>query len=394
MKRNKKRIVVALGGNALGNTPAQQLKQVRAAAGIIADLAAEGHELIIGHGNGPQVGIINSAMNYAAQCGPRTPYMPFAECGAMSQGFIGYHLQQALQQSLQRRGIGKTVVSVVTQVEVDPQDPAFLHPTKPIGNFYTREEAEEISAERGFTFVEDAGRGYRRVVPSPRPRRIVELGAIRKMVQSGLLVIAAGGGGIPVVEEDGELRGIDAVVDKDMSCSRLAVQMKADMLLILTAVDRVCINFNRPDQKALDRMTIGQAQEYIKEGQFAPGSMLPKVEACLEFAGALPGRAAVITSLESARAALDGLSGTWIRSEETVPGGMARYGEDLCGEARCGADRCEAARCEEARYGADRYGEARYGSDSYGAAPAETAPQGAPACPAFQEDGDVLVTAI
>ena len=228
MKRNKKRIVVALGGNALGNTPAQQLKQVRAAAGIIADLAAEGHELIIGHGNGPQVGIINSAMNYAAQCGPRTPYMPFAECGAMSQGFIGYHLQQALQQSLQRRGIGKTVVSVVTQVEVDPQDPAFLHPTKPIGNFYTREEAEEISAERGFTFVEDAGRGYRRVVPSPRPRRIVELGAIRKMVQSGLLVIAAGGGGIPVVEEDGELRGIDAVVDKDMSCSRLAVQMKAD----------------------------------------------------------------------------------------------------------------------------------------------------------------------
>ena len=141
-------------------------------------------------------------------------------------------------------------------------------------------------------------------------------------------------------------------------------------------------------------MTIGQAQEYIKEGQFAPGSMLPKVEACLEFAGALPGRAAVITSLESARAALDGLSGTWIRSEETVPGGMARYGSDLCGEARCGADRCEAARCEEARYGADRYGEARYGSDSYGAAPAETAPQGAPVCPAFQEDGDVLVTAI
>ena len=232
------------------------------------------------------------------------------------------------------------------------------------------------------------------MVPSPRPRRIVELGAIRKMVQSGLLVIAAGGGGIPVVEEDGELRGIDAVVDKDMSCSRLAVQMKADMLLILTAVDRVCINFNRPDQKALDRMTIGQAQEYIKEGQFAPGSMLPKVEACLEFAGALPGRAAVITSLESARAALEGLSGTWIRSEETVPGGMARYGSDSCEAARCGADRCEAARYGSDSYGEARYGEARYGSDSGGAAPAETAPQGAPACPAFQEDGDVLVTAI
>ena len=236
MNRGKKRIVVALGGNALGNTPEEQIRQVRFAAEIIADLAAEGHELIIGHGNGPQVGIINSAMNYAAVSGPKTPYMPFPECGAMSQGFIGYHLQQALQQSLLKRGLGKTVVSVVTQVLVDRQDPAFENPTKPIGNFYSEKEAKELETEKGYTFMEDAGRGYRRVVPSPSPKRIIELNAIRKMVQSGLIVIAVGGGGIPVVEEEDGLHGIDAVIDKDMSSSKLAQELKADMLLILTAV--------------------------------------------------------------------------------------------------------------------------------------------------------------
>lgn len=316
MNRNKKRIVVALGGNALGNTPSEQQRQVRIAAETIAGLAAQGHELVIGHGNGPQVGIINSAMNYAAQNGPHTPYMPFAECGAMSQGFIGYHLQQALQQSLDRRGMNKTVVSVVTQVQVDPEDPAFADPTKPIGTFYSRGEAEQIAAQRGFIFREDAGRGYRRVVPSPSPRRIVELAAIRKMVQSGLIVIAAGGGGIPVVEDGQGLRGIDAVIDKDKSCSCLAIEMKADILLILTAVDQVCLNFNRPDQKALDRLTAGQARRYIKEGQFAAGSMLPKVEACAAFVEALPGRTAVITSLEKAQEALNGAAGTRICSEK------------------------------------------------------------------------------
>ena len=317
MNRGKKRIVVALGGNALGNTPEEQIRQVRFAAEIIADLAAEGHELIIGHGNGPQVGIINSAMNYAAVSGPKTPYMPFPECGAMSQGFIGYHLQQALQQSLLKRGLGKTVVSVVTQVLVDRQDPAFENPTKPIGNFYSEKEAKELETEKGYTFMEDAGRGYRRVVPSPSPKRFIELNAIRKMVQSGLIVIAVGGGGIPVVEEEDGLHGIDAVIDKDMSSSKLAQELKADMLLILTAVDQVYIHFNQPDQKALDQITAKEAEGYIAQGQFAKGSMLPKVQACLEFVKALPGRTAIITSLEKASGALHGQAGTRICSEQT-----------------------------------------------------------------------------
>lgn len=316
MNRGRKRIVVALGGNALGNTPQEQIRQVRFAAEIIGDLAAEGHELIIGHGNGPQVGMINSAMDYAAVSGPKTPYMPFPECGAMSQGFIGYHLQQALQQSLLKRNLGKTVVSVVTQVLVDQQDPAFKNPTKPIGNFCSREEAERLEKEKGYTFMEDAGRGYRRVVPSPEPKRIIELGAIRKMVQSGLIVIAVGGGGIPVVETESGLQGIDAVIDKDMSSSRLARELKADMLLILTAVDQVYIHYNQPDQKALARITAKEAEEYIAQGQFAKGSMLPKVQACLEFVRGLPGRTAIITSLEKAPGALHGRAGTRICSEQ------------------------------------------------------------------------------
>lgn len=315
MRKGGKRIVVALGGNALGENPERQLIQVKAAAEIMSDLVEAGHELIIGHGNGPQVGIISSAMDYAASTGPRTPYMPFAECGAMSQGFIGYHLQQALQQSLLRRGITKTVVCAVTQVQVDQNDPAFSNPQKPIGNFYSREEAGRISREKGFTFVEDAGRGYRRVVPSPAPVRIVELRAIRKMIQSGLIVIAAGGGGIPVVEDERGLHGVDAVIDKDRSCACLGIALKADLLLILTAVDQVCINFNKPDQRAIDRLTPGEARAYMEQGQFAKGSMYPKVEACVEFVEALPGRTAIITSLERAKEALKGQTGTRISSE-------------------------------------------------------------------------------
>ena len=315
MNKMKKRIVVALGGNALGSTPGEQITHVRAAAKIIADLASEGHEIIIGHGNGPQVGIINSAMDYAAANGPCTPYMPFPECGAMSQGFIGYHLQQALQQSLLKRNLGKAVVSVVTQVLVDKNDPAFENPTKPIGNFCTYEEAVKLEKEKGFVFVEDAGRGYRRVVPSPAPQRIVELGAIRKMIQSGLLVIAVGGGGIPVVEDDQGIHGIDAVIDKDRSSSKLAQELKAYMLIILTAGDQVYSNYNQPDQRALSELTLKEADAYIKSGQFAKGSMLPKVEACMEFVRALPGRSAIITSLEKAAQALHGEAGTRIRSE-------------------------------------------------------------------------------
>lgn len=313
MKR--KRIVVALGGNALGNSPAEQICAVRRAAEAIAALAGQGHEIIIGHGNGPQVGMINSAMSYAAESGPKIPNMPFAECGAMSQGFIGYHLQQALNEELRRQNISKTVVSVVTQVLVDEHDKAFSEYTKPIGNFYTKEEAEHIAAGYGYRFMEDAGRGWRRVVPSPRPQRIIELAAIRRMVQSGLLVIAAGGGGIPVVETEDGLKGVDAVIDKDLSCSRLARELKADILLILTAVDYVCIHYNTPEQQILKTLTEAEAREYIAQGQFARGSMLPKVEACLEFVHALPGRMAVITSLEKAAQALGGC-GTRIVSQQ------------------------------------------------------------------------------
>lgn len=312
MRKAGKRIVVALGGNALGDTPEKQLKQVKIAAEIMADLIEEGHELIIGHGNGPQVGMINSAMDYAASAGPKTPYMPFAECGAMSQGFIGYHLQQALQQTLTKRGIKKTVVSLITQVQVDPEDPAFSNPVKPIGNFYGKEQAEEIAFKKGFVFMEDAGRGYRRVVASPKPVRIVELSAIRKMVLSGLVVIAAGGGGIPVVQDDTGLHGVDAVIDKDRTSCCLAVALKADIFLILTAVDQVYVNYRKPDQKALALITTDEAEAYMREGQFARGSMYPKVEACVEFADALPGRMAVITSLERAGDALKGKTGTII----------------------------------------------------------------------------------
>lgn len=316
MKGAGKRIVVALGGNALGNTPKKQLEQVKIAAEIMADLIHAGYELVIGHGNGPQVGIINSAMDYAAAAGPKTPYMPFAECGAMSQGFIGYHLQQALQQALMKRGLSKTVVSVVTQVEVDGDDPAFAHPSKPIGNFYSKEEAGRLAEEKGFVFIEDAGRGYRRVVPSPKPKRIIELSAIRKMVLSGLVVIAAGGGGIPVLEDETGFHGVDAVIDKDRTCCCLAAALKADIFLILTAVDQVWIHFNQPNQQPLSQLTTDQARQYMREGHFGTGSMYPKVEACVDFVKALPGRCAIITSLERARDALDGVTGTRIFSPE------------------------------------------------------------------------------
>jgi len=310
----KKRIVVALGGNALGNTPQQQIEAVRKAAQTISELVAQGHEIIIGHGNGPQVGMINTALDYASVSGPKIPYIPFAECGAMSQGYIGYHLQQALQECFRKFGLSKTVVSVATQVLVDQNDPAFQKPTKPIGSFYDKEAADAIAQEKGWTFMEDAGRGYRRVVPSPIPQRIIELNAIRRMVQSGLIVIAVGGGGIPVIETSDGLKGVDAVIDKDRSCARLAQELKADILMILTAVDAVCINFNKPDQKELHDISVEEALQYKSEGQFAAGSMLPKVEACVDFVEKLPGRMAVITSLDQAGHALEKGVGTKISS--------------------------------------------------------------------------------
>ena len=308
-----KRIVVALGGNALGNTPEEQLELVRHTAKTIVDLAQDGYEVIVGHGNGPQVGMINLAMEFSCTKGGNTPYMPFPECGAMSQGYIGYHLQQAIQQELKARGVEKECAAIVTQVVVDANDPGFAKPTKPVGSFYTKEEADKIAAEKGFTFVEDAGRGYRRVVPSPIPQRIVELKVVEQLVKAGDIVITVGGGGIPVVETAQGLKGVAAVIDKDRSSALLAQSIGADMLIILTAVDRVCINYNKPDQKELPTMTLEEAEKYIEEKQFAPGSMLPKVQSCMEFVkNNTHGGTALITSLQKAKVALQGETGTII----------------------------------------------------------------------------------
>ena len=308
-----KRIVVALGGNALGNTPEEQLELVRHTAKTIVDLAQDGYEVIVGHGNGPQVGMINLAMEFSCTKGGNTPYMPFPECGAMSQGYIGYHLQQAIQQELKARRVDKQCASIITQVVVDANDPGFAKPTKPVGSFYTKEEADKIAAEKGFTFVEDAGRGYRRVVPSPIPQRIVELKVVEQLVKAGDIVITVGGGGIPVVETEQGLKGVAAVIDKDRSSALLAQSIGADMLIILTAVDRVCINYNKPDQKELPKMTVEEAETYIEEKQFAPGSMLPKVQSCMEFVkNNTHGGTALITSLQKAKVALQGETGTII----------------------------------------------------------------------------------
>ena len=304
--------MIALGGNALGKTPTEQLSLVRETARPLVDLVEKGYELVIGHGNGPQVGMINLAMEYSAQKGGGTPFMPFAECGAMPPGYIGYHLQQALQRELERRGIRKNVVTLVTQVVVDPDDPGFRHPTKPVGCFYTRDQAEKMAANKGLTFMEDAGRGYRRVVPSPIPRRIVEIEVVEQLVKSGAIVITVGGGGIPVVETGHGLQGVEAVIDKDRASALLAKDLKADRLIILTAVDRVCVNFGKPDQTALSQMSVADCERYIAEGQFAPGSMLPKVESCLDFVRGSEGEA-LITSLSRAGEALEGKTGTVIR---------------------------------------------------------------------------------
>lgn len=307
-----KRLVLALGGNALGSTPETQLELVKNTAKTVADLLEEGFQVIIGHGNGPQVGMINLAMDLASAADSKIPYMPFPECGAMSQGYIGYHLQQAIRQELTVRNMEPEVASIVTQVVVDPEDSAFQHPTKPVGRFYTKEEAEALAAEKGGTFVEDAGRGYRMVVPSPAPKKIVELKVVRQLVDGGDVVITVGGGGIPVVETENGYKGVPAVIDKDKSSAKLAEDLGADMLVILTAVDRVCINFNKPDQKELETLTVAEAEKYIAEGHFAPGSMLPKVESCLQFVKANPKGKALITSLGRAKEALEGKTGTVI----------------------------------------------------------------------------------
>ncbi len=306
-----KRLVIALGGNALGKTPETQLAIVKGTAKTIADLCEQGYEIIIGHGNGTQVGMINLAMEFSAEKG--IPYMPFPECGAMSQGYIGYHLQQAIRKELLDRGIQKNCVTLVTQVVVDETDPAFQNPTKPVGIFYSEEQAEKISKEKGFVFMEDSGRGYRRAVPSPMPRKIVELPVVEQLVNTGNIVITVGGGGIPVTEKGNVLEGIAAVIDKDRASCLLARELKADMLVILTAVEKVSLFFKTPQQKELDRMTADEAERYLQEGHFAPGSMGPKVEACVDFVrNSGPDACALITSLPKAAEALEGKTGTRI----------------------------------------------------------------------------------
>ncbi len=310
----KKRIVIALGGNALEKkglppTADSQLQVVKETVGYIADIVELGYEVILSHGNGPQVGRILLASEGSAGV---TPSMPFDVCGAMSQGYIGYHLQQALQFEMAQRNLDKSVVTLVTQVVVDKDDQAFKNPTKPIGPFYTEEEAKKLADEKGYTMKEDSGRGYRRVVASPLPVKIQELKAIETLLNSGAVVIAGGGGGIPVVLEDGKLVGVPAVIDKDFASEKLAEDLNADLLVILTEVPMVCINFNKPDQKQLENCTVAEMNQYAEEGHFAPGSMLPKVKASVKFADSKEGRMAIISSLDFAKQALAGESGTKI----------------------------------------------------------------------------------
>ena len=305
-----KKVVLALGGNALGNSPEEQIKAVRKTAVSIVDLVEDGNEVIVCHGNGPQVGMINLAMETAHNSNPQISNMPFAECVAMSQGYIGYHLQKAIKNELSKRNMKNAVSTIITQVKVEKDDEAFANPTKPVGLFYSKEESEKLAAESGYTFKEDANRGYRRVVPSPKPIDIIEKEEINTLIKKDFIVIAGGGGGIPVVENDGQLEGIGAVIDKDFTSEKLAEISDADLLIILTAVEKVCINYGTENEEGLDELNLSRAQKLIEEKQFAEGSMLPKVKACLNFIQSGEGKIALITSLEKAKEGINGLTGT------------------------------------------------------------------------------------
>ena len=310
----KKRVVIALGGNALGNTLAEQMAAVKITAKAIVDLIEEDCEVVIAHGNGPQVGMVNNAMIALTHEDPDQPNTPLSVCVAMSQAYIGYDLQNALREELLNRGITDIpVATMITQIRVDADDPAFLKPSKPIGKFMTAEQAKLMEEKYGYIMMEDAGRGYRRVVASPKPAEIVEIGTIRTMVDSGDLVIACGGGGIPVVKEGNHLKGASAVIDKDFASCLLAKELDADFLIILTAVEKVALNYGKPDEKWLEEVSIEEANQYISEGHFAPGSMLPKVQAAVEFASSKEGRTALITLLEKSRDAIQGKTGTTFR---------------------------------------------------------------------------------
>ena len=311
MQHTGKRLVIALGGNALGKTLPEQMAAVKLTAKAIADLVEDGHEIILSHGNGPQVGMLQIAMQeYAAKHGE--PPAPLSVCVAMSQGYIGYDLQNALREELIDRAIHKAVSTVLTQVRVNPDDPAFQKPTKPIGAFMSRAEADEKVLEKGWTVVEDSGRGYRRVVASPKPVEIVEIKTVQALLSAGQIVVAAGGGGIPVIAQGHHLSGIGAVIDKDSASALMADTLDADTLIILTAVEKVAIRFGKPDQQWLTDLPWREAQRYLEEGQFAEGSMKPKVEAAIAFVRGTEGRSALITELAKAREGVRGTTGTLI----------------------------------------------------------------------------------
>lgn len=309
----KKRIVIALGGNALGNTLPEQMIAVKITAKAIVDLIEEGCEVVVAHGNGPQVGMINNAMAALSRENPNQPNTPLSVCVAMSQAYIGYDLQNALREELFNRNIhDMQVATMITQIRVDEDDPAFADPSKPIGHFMTKEQADFAAKEYGYVMKEDSGRGFRRVVASPKPAQIIEIGAIRSLVNDGQLVIACGGGGIPVTLQGNHLKGASAVIDKDFASCLLAQELDADFLIILTAVEKVAINYGKPDEIWLDDLSASDARRYIGEGHFAPGSMLPKVEAAVSFAQSAPGRTALITLLEKAKDGILGKTGTRI----------------------------------------------------------------------------------
>lgn len=310
--KNKEKVVVALGGNALGNSPKEQQESIKKVSSIIVDLVQEGVDVVVSHGNGPQVGMIQSAFDESSKQNESIPLLPLPEAVAMSQGYIGYQLSQGITNIFKQRKLDGASVTILAQTLVDKDDKAFQSPTKPIGSFMTEEEAKAKAAKHGITIMEDAGRGWRQVVASPQPQAIVEFEAIKSLVDNGYTVIAGGGGGIPVIEENDQYVGVPAIVDKDRSSAKIAENFKANTFIILTAVEKVFINYNKENEQALDKITIQDCQKYIEEGQFAIGSMLPKIEACIEYLNQVPKGRAVITSLKKTKEGLSGETGTTI----------------------------------------------------------------------------------
>ena len=307
------RIVIALGGNALGNNPIEQKELVQLPAQKIASLIKMGHEVVIGHGNGPQVGMIFNAFSDAKKVNDKTPLVPFAEAGGMSQGYIGYHMVTAIANELKKANLKKDALYVLTETIVDHNDPAFKNPTKPVGPFYpSKAEAEANNPDS--VIIEDAGRGYRKVVPSPKPINFLGIEAIKNNIKNGAVMIVGGGGGIPIIETNGQYQGVDGVIDKDFALAKIAQMIDADIFIILTAVEHVYVNWGKPNQKGLIETTVSELKQYIGENQFAPGSMLPKVEAAINFVSSGKNKSAIIADLSKVELALEGKSGTKIIS--------------------------------------------------------------------------------